>query len=260
MKVSDYIINFFEQKGVDTIFGYMGGMITHLADSIATNDKVKFVQVYHEQTASIAVEGYARVTGNIGVAMATSGPGATNMMTGIADAYFDSIPTIYITGQVNTYEYKYDKPIRQLGFQEMDVVATVKEITKYAVMITDEKRIRYELEKAFYLAKNGRPGPVLLDIPMNIQRAEVNPAELESYIPEPVEKAICDFNSINNLLKAAKRPMLLVGGGCFNSGAQQEVINFVDKTGIPVVSSLMGKGVVNELSENFVGMLGRLYM
>ncbi len=256
MKVSDYIISFFEQKGVDTIFGYMGGMITHLADSIATNDNVKFVQVYHEQTAAIAIEGYARETGNIGVAMATSGPGATNMMTGIADAYFDSIPTIYITGQVNTYEYKYDKPIRQLGFQEMDVVATVKEITKYAVMITDEKRIRFELEKAFHIAKSGRPGPVLLDIPMNIQRAEINPSESESYIPEPTLKRSYDFASIEKLINSAQRPMLLVGGGCFNSGAQLEINDFVKKTGIPVVASLMGKGVVDESSANYIGMLG----
>ena len=113
MKVSDYIVSYLEQRGIRVIFGYIGGMITHLVDSIAANPNVRFVQTYHEQTAAMAAEGYALETNNFGVAISTSGPGATNMITGIADAYFDSIPVLYITGQVNTYEYKYEKPIRQ---------------------------------------------------------------------------------------------------------------------------------------------------
>ena len=256
MKVSDYIVKFFEEKKIDTVFGYLGGMITHLADSIAKNPNVDFIQVYHEQTASIAVEGYARENGNIGVAIATSGPGATNMITGIADAYFDSIPALYITGQVNTYEYKYDKPIRQLGFQETDVVSLVKGITKYATMITDESKIRYELEKAYFIAKEGRQGPVLLDIPMNIQRAEINPDILEGFIPNEKKEKIYDLEEINQLLKKAKRPMLLVGGGCINSNSQTEINSFVEKSGIPVVSSLMGKGSVDETKDEYMGMLG----
>ncbi|MGL4998963.1 MAG: thiamine pyrophosphate-binding protein, partial [Cetobacterium sp.] len=231
-------------------------MITHLADSIAKNPKVKFVQVYHEQTASIAIEGYARENGKIGVAIATSGPGATNMITGIADAYFDSIPAMYITGQVNTYEYKYDKPIRQLGFQETDVVSLVKGITKYSVMITDEKMIKYELEKAYYLAKEGRQGPVLIDIPMNIQRAEIEPEKLQKYIPKIREKNKISLAEVTNLLKTSQRPMLLVGGGCINSGAQKEINEFVKKTGVPVVSSLMGKGSVDETKDEYLGMVG----
>ena len=135
MKASDYIVSYLAQNGVDVVFGYIGGMITHLVDSLGKSDKVKFVQTYHEQTASMAAEGYALESGKIGVAIATSGPGATNMATGIADAYFGNIPVLYITGQVNTYEYKYDKPIRQQGFQETDVVSIVKPITKYAVMV-----------------------------------------------------------------------------------------------------------------------------
>lgn len=170
MKLSDYVISVFEQQKISVVFGYMGGMITHLVDSIYKNENVKFIQTYHEQSAAIAAEGYAIGTNNIGVAMATSGPGATNMMTGIADAYFDSVPVLYITGQVNTSEYKGEKPIRQQGFQETDVVGIVKPITKYAALISDAQNIKYELEKALYLAKSGRPGPVLLDIPMDIQK------------------------------------------------------------------------------------------
>ncbi|MGL5935585.1 MAG: thiamine pyrophosphate-binding protein [Cetobacterium sp.] len=256
MKVSDYIVKFFEEKKIETIFGYLGGMITHLADSIAKNEKIDFIQVYHEQTASIAIEGYARENGNIGVAIATSGPGATNMITGIADAYFDSIPALYITGQVNSYEYKYDKPIRQLGFQETDVVSLVKGITKYSKMITDEKMIKYELEKAYFLAKDGRQGPVLLDIPMNIQRAEIDPDTLIDFIPEISKNDKFDFSEVNQILKSAKRPMLLLGGGCINSNAQELINEFQNLTGIPAVSSLMGKGAVDETKDEYMGMVG----
>jgi len=128
MKASDYIIQYISKQGINIIFGYIGGAITHLVDSADKSDKVQFVQVYHEQTAAFAAEGYARNSGKVGVAMATSGPGATNLITGIADAYFDSIPVVYITGQVNTYEYKYDKPIRQQGFQETDIVALLSQL------------------------------------------------------------------------------------------------------------------------------------
>ena len=161
MKVSDYIVSFLEEKGVNVIFGYIGGMITHLVDSIDKNPNIQFVQTYHEQTAAIAAEGYALESGKFGVAICTSGPGVTNMMTGIADAYFGSIPVLYITGQVNTYEYKYSKPIRQQGFQETDVISLVRSITKYAKMVDDAEDIRYELEKAIYMAMEGRKGPVV---------------------------------------------------------------------------------------------------
>ena len=159
MKVSDYIVSFFEKQGVETVFGYIGGMITHLVDSFGINPNVRYIQTYHEQTAAIAAEGYAIESGKFGVAICTSGPGFTNMMTGIADAYFGSIPVIYITGQVNTYEYKYDKPIRQQGFQEMEVVNVVKPVTKYAVLLDNAENIRYELENAVYIANS-------LDIPL----------------------------------------------------------------------------------------------
>ena len=175
MKASDYIVDFFSKQGISHIFGYIGGMITHLVDSIDRNDKVSFIQTYHEQTASIAAEGYALETGCFGVAICTSGPGVTNMMTGIADAFFGSIPVIYISGQVNTCEYKYDKPVRQQGFQEMEVVNVVKPITKYAVLLDNPERIRYELEKAVYMATSGRKGPVVIDLPMDVSRAEIYP-------------------------------------------------------------------------------------
>lgn len=258
MKLSDYIIKFLEEEGIEHIFGYIGGAITHLVDSAHKSKKMKFIQVYHEQTASIAAEGYSRNSNKIGVAMATSGPGATNMITGIADAYFDSIPTIFITGQVNTYEFKYDKPIRQQGFQETDIVSIVKPITKYCDIVDKPEKIRYFLEKAIYIVKEGRPGPVLLDIPMDIQRALIDENELEGYIIEEknINKIEIDFEKIKDEIKNAKRPVILAGGGIMNADAARELQEFSKLNNIPVVTSLMGKGSYDEESELFAGMVG----
>ena len=211
MKASDYIVSFFEQQGVSVVFGYIGGMITHLVDSLGQNKNVNYVQTYHEQTAAIAAEGYAIESGKFGVAICTSGPGVTNMMTGIADAFFGSIPVIFISGQVNTYEYKYDKPIRQQGFQEMEVVNVVSPITKYAVLLDKPENIRYELEKAVYIATHGRKGPVVIDLPMNISRAEIAPDDLRGYAPEEEEPHSIPVDEVRNLIEESKRPMILVG-------------------------------------------------
>ncbi|MFA7252965.1 MAG: thiamine pyrophosphate-binding protein [Patescibacteria group bacterium] len=256
VKLSDYVISFLAEHEVGYVFGYIGGAITHLVDSASKNRKIKFIQVYHEQTASIAAEGYARQTGNIGVAAATSGPGATNMVTGIADAYFDSIPTIYLTGQVNTYEYKYDKKVRQQGFQETDIVSIVKPVTKYAKLVDKPEEIRFELEKAFYLAKEGRPGPVLLDLPMDIQRAEIDPGKLKKFIPEKSLPKELNLLKIKKMLEKSSRPIILAGGGAVNSGAEKELFRFAKKNNIPVVTSLMGKGSFPEEHSLFIGMIG----
>ena len=256
MKVSDYIVSYFESQGVKIIFGYIGGMITHLVDSIGKNPNMRFVQTYHEQTAAIAAEGYALESGRFGVSISTSGPGVTNMMTGIADAYFDSIPVIYISGQVNTYEYKYDKPLRQLGFQETDVVSIVTPLTKYAKLVDHEEDIRYELEKAVYLATTGRKGPVLLDIPMNIQRAEVNPESLCSYEIPISEAVLPNMENIASIIGGSKHPMLLLGAGCISEKTQLLLEKFLEKTQIPVVTSLMGRGCIDETYSNYIGMIG----
>lgn len=254
MKASDYIVSFFEERGINVIFGYIGGMVTHLVDSIARNPNVQFVQTYHEQTAAIAAEGYAIESEKFGVAISTSGPGVTNMMTGIADAYFGSVPVIYITGQVNTYEYKYDKPIRQQGFQEMDVVSVVKPITKYAVMIDNADNLCYELEKAVYVATSGRKGPVVLDIPMNISRAEIEPAELPHFVVPVQETVNIEWNRIIPLLEQAKRPMFLIGAGC--SGCGKQIYDFLSAYPMPVVTSLMGRGIIDETYPYYIGMVG----
>lgn len=256
MKVSDYIVSYIAEKGVDTVFGYIGGMITHLVDSFGKSSQVKYIQTYHEQTAAIAAEGYALESGKFGVAICTSGPGVTNMMTGIADAYFSSIPVLYITGQVNSYEYKYEKPIRQQGFQEMDVVSVVKAITKYAVMIDDPTKLRYELEKAIHIATHGRKGPVVIDLPMDVSRAEINLNMLEKYIPKNSVKKSINIRKVGELLESSKRPMILIGGGSHGKETYELLDSFLKKTNIPIITSLMGRGAVDETYDHYVGMIG----
>lgn len=254
MKVSDYITEFLVNKEIKIVFGYIGGMITHLVDSLDKNPNIQFVQTYHEQTAAIAAEGYALESGRPGVAIATSGPGATNLMTGIADAFFGNIPTIFITGQVNTYEYKEDKPIRQQGFQETDVVSIVSPITKYAVMVKEASQIRYELEKAYHIANSGRKGPVLIDLPMDISRVDINPEELNSYILHCEDYPSIDWCEIKREIESSRRPLILIGGGCRDS--KEELNTILRKLNIPYVVSLMGKGLADEVSPLFCGMIG----
>lgn len=257
MKASDYIASFIQQHGVNVVYGYIGGMITHLVDSIARTPGMQFVQAYHEQSAAFAAEGYAIENDKLGVAISTSGPGATNMITGIADAWFGSIPVLYISGQVNSYEYKYDKPIRQQGFQETDIISIVKPITKYAALVDKAENLRYELEKAVYFAQTGRRGPVMLDICMDVQRTEINPDELRSFAPKEAKReSSYDISDITRKLAEAKRPMFLFGAGAQSDKAKTLVSDILERTQIPAVCSLMGLGVVNADYEYYLGLLG----
>jgi len=256
MKASDWIIKFLVSRGVDKLYGYIGGMVTHLADSVSRNPEVSFIQTYHEQSAAFAAEGFARERKLPGVAIATSGPGATNLLTGVANAYFDSVPMLYLTGQVNTYEYKYEKPIRQQGFQETNIVDIARPVTKYAVLLDDARQICYEFEKAWHIASSGRPGPVLIDIPMDIQRAEIDPDNLPHFLPDAVEPSFIsagEFKTIMAALSQAKRPLLLIGGGVSDAFPPLQQLM---AAGLPVAVSLRGKGCVPEDAAGFIGMIG----
>jgi len=263
MKLSDYVINTLSQQGVEDVFEFIGGAITHLIDSMYQRPDIRCVSVHHEQAGAFAAEAYARINGRLGVAMATSGPGALNMMTGIGSCYFDSVPCLFITGQVNTYEYKFDSPIRQIGFQETDIVAVAKPLTKCAEMVVDAARIRYQLEKAIFLARHGRPGPVLLDIPLNIQRADIDPEALASFFDSEEYIALtakppaeAELSAVLKLIGAAKRPIVLVGGGIRSAVASAELKEFIGATGFPVVASLMGLDAIEQESPAFIGMIG----
>lgn len=259
MKVSDYVMNFLVSEGVTHIFEVCGGALAHLLDSMYGREDIKAVSMHHEMAAAIAAEGYGRVSGNLGVAMATSGPGATNLITGIGSCFFDSVPSLFITGQVNTYEFKFDRPVRQIGFQETDIVNIIKPIVKDAILVDDEKKMRYVLEKAVKTARRGRPGPVLVDIPLNVQRYDIDPKNLESYKSgyDNSNSAIDDkIYEILELIKTSSRPVVLVGGGLRLSHAEKEFFEFINKTKIPVVSSLMGLDGFPHDDESFVGMIG----
>ena len=184
MKVTDYIVEFLQRKGIHDFFGYQGTMIAHLVDSIEKNPHTRSHSSYHEQGAAFAACGYAQAGERCACAYATSGPGAANLISGIADAYFDSLPVVFLTGQLNTYEYSGIPGLRQQGFQEIDIVAMAKPVTKYAVQIRKDEDIVKELNKAYHIANSGRKGPVLIDLPMNIQRGDVKNPVYEMSLEE----------------------------------------------------------------------------
>lgn len=265
MKVSDFVVDFLKKQKVDHIFEFPGGATTHILDSLFKLQDVLCVTLHHEQAAAFAADAYGRMTGNLGVAMATSGPGATNLITGIASSFFESSPCLFITGQVNTYEFKYEKKIRQLGFQETDIVNIVKPIVKDAILADKVEDIRYILERAVFIAQSGRPGPVLVDIPMNIQRMDIQPESLRSFINSSehnkLKEEVLSYDSgyeeaVIQEINRAKRPIVLAGHGIIISHAESKLKDFILKTKIPVVTSLMGLGAVSGLKDFSIGMIG----
>ena len=180
MKTSDYIADYLVKKKIKKVFSITGGASIHIIHSLAENPKIDYVCMHHEQGCSMAADGYSRVSDHPGVALATSGPGATNLITGIACSWFDSIPNIFITGQVTRFRMRGNLNVRQIGFQETDIISMVKTITKYSTQILNVKNLKKELDKCFYFANEGRPGPVLIDIPDDIQRQELDSNLLKS--------------------------------------------------------------------------------
>jgi acetolactate synthase-1/2/3 large subunit len=257
MKASDYIVEFLIKNGIRDVFGYPGGMVTHLMESLDKyREKISAHINYHEQAAAMAACGWAEITGLPGVAYATSGPGATNLLTGVACAYFESLPCVFITGQVNTYEQKQDVRVRQKGFQETDIVSMAKPVTKDAFMVSSAEELPEKLKYAFSLAQSGRKGPVLVDIPMNVFRGEVQlQAESAEEIPfeSDADKAAAD---IIGHLRNAKRPVVLAGHGISVSKTRESFRAFVKAAGIPVVTSMIAVDVLPSDSEYSYGMIG----
>ncbi|MGF6214010.1 thiamine pyrophosphate-binding protein [Comamonas sp. 4034] len=261
MKASDAVAKVLADHNVLYGFELIGGMIAHLVDSINLLGKTKLVSMHHEQGAAFAASGVARATHHkvMGVALGTSGPGATNLITGIADCWLDSHPCVFLTGQVNTHELKGDRPIRQQGFQELDSVALVSSITKYAHQITHVDELIPSLLKALRIAREGRPGPVLLDIPMDIQRAEVDEVVLDQLIKAslavPVAESQGSFGEVWAALAKAQKPLFLIGGGAVNCPNFSRWLSQIGKLGIPHVASLKGAEKLTA-SEHYLGMLG----
>lgn len=265
---SELVVDFLSDKKIARVFDLSGGMITYLEDAISRRRGIECIPMHHEQAAGFAAEGYARKSQNFGVAMATSGPGATNLITAIGSSYFDSIPTMFIVGQVHSDNIKKNNRVRQEGFQETDIVSVVKPLTKYAVLIKDTNSLVYELEKAHFIMKSGRCGSVLVDIPINIQRTEVEANNIKHFIGSKEHRAmmkdeIKSFEKIDSkkvtklgeLLKKSKAPIVIIGNGVRISGATVKLFDFVDNNNLPVVSSLMGIDSYPH-NENLVGFIG----
>jgi len=252
-------------NGVRTIFGYQGSSVSHLIDSLHKIKELMYVQNNHEQASAFSANAYSQISGGLGVALSCSGPGATNLVTGIANAYFDSIPCVFITGQVGLAGIKSHPLIRQHGFQETNIVSIVKPITKFAVTIMNPEEIRFNLEKALYLAQEGRPGSVLIDIPHDVQTADINPQTLSNFFASADYKnlATCyddiDYkivNEIYQLLTNAKRPVLLLGGGSSHLKGTGLIERFISKCHIPVVASLKGLDIFSHHHECYSGFIG----
>ena len=262
MKLSDYVFSFIAKQGVKEIFSVAGGGSMHLVDSLGRNNDIDYIAVHHEQAATMAAESYSRTTNNIGVALVTSGPGGTNTITGVCGAWIDSIPIIIISGQVNTKSMIRDTGVRQFGVQESDIIKIVDSITKYAVTIYDPLKIRYHLEKALFLAKNGRPGPVWIDIPINIQSAEIEPENLTSFEPNIPDETESN-NDLNNkisqivkLLKNSKRPVLISGYGIRLAGAKKEYKTLVENLQIPIIASSTTIDLIPNNNKYYIGCSG----
>jgi acetolactate synthase-1/2/3 large subunit len=257
MKASDYIAAFLHAQGVPQVFELVGGMITHLLDSLYAQGRTRLVSMHHEQAAAFAADAVGRMTGVPGVAMATSGPGATNLLTGIGSCFFDSTPAVFITGQVNLDEQKGARPIRQLGFQETDIVAAAAPLSKAAWRITHADEIPECLANAFRTAISGRPGPVLVDLPFDLQRAALTTAPPVRV--HPASSKPCDEDVLRSLLQdlaAARRPLILAGGGIRAARSIDAFRRVVDRLEVPVVSSLLAVDALPYGHTCRVGMIG----
>ena len=259
IKVSDFVIKFLVEKGIQDLFLVSGGGIMHLVDSVGKNPDMHYYCNYHEQACAHSAEVYSRVTGRIGACLVTTGPGGINALSGVASAWVDSLPILVMSGQVRSDLIADYSKIRQKGPQEGNVIEMAQSVTKYALTLLDPRKVRYELEKALYLAKNGRPGPVWIDFPLDVQGAEVDEPSLESFIP-PV-------TTIDNLLESqvkqflqiareARRPLFLLGNGIHIAHAEKLLADLLEKIPYPIVLPNCAKDLVPESHPRYMGVFG----
>ena len=249
---SEIVVECLKEQGVDTVFGYPGGTILNIYDALYKHsDEIRHILTSHEQGAAHAADGYARATGKVGVCMATSGPGATNLVTGIATAYMDSVPMVAITANVNLPLLGKDT------FQEIDIAGVTMPITKHGYIVKNVKDLASTIRKAFRIARSGRPGPVLVDITKDVTAAT---CEYEPVKPEqeelPFECTTEELEKVAEFIREAKKPYIYLGGGCVISGASKEVAEFAELIDAPVCDTLMAKGAFDGYSPRYTGMIG----
>jgi acetolactate synthase-1/2/3 large subunit len=265
VKLSDYVMGFLARQNVKNVFMLAGGGAMHLNDSLGRCAGLHFVCNLHEQAVAIAAEAYARVTNHLSAAMVTAGPGGTNTVTGLAGAWLDSTPVIFISGQVKRSDLKRDSGVRIMGVQEIDIVSIVQSITKYAVTVEDPLTIRYHLEKAVHLSLSGRRGPVWIDIPLDVQAAQVDPDTMPGFGPtsetdmtKAAEQLSQEVGQLVDLLNGAKRPVLLAGNGIRAAGAEDLFLEVVESLGIPVLTTWLGLDLIPDAHPFNFGRPGSL--
>lgn len=261
IRVADYIAQTIAQQGVDSLFMLSGGMMMHLMDAFGRIPSIKYYCNHHEQACAMAADGYARESGKLGLCLATSGPGATNILTGLVGSYQDSVPILFLTGQCKrkeTVRGRGIKGLRQCGFLEVDIIPIVESVTKYAAFVDDPRDIRMHLEKAIHLATTGRPGPVLLDLPLDVQAALIVPEELLGYQPVEVRHTVnvADLERVIQAISQAQRPLILAGHGVRSAGLVEAFQQLVQQWQVPVATSLMAKDLLPDDHPLFVGHPG----
>ena len=259
MKLSDYVWDRIATEGVEDVFMLPGGGCMHLVDSLGRHPKLKFICNLHEQGTAVAVDAYAQIRG-FGAGLVTTGPGGTNALTGVAAAWLDSTPCLFLSGQVKRADLKRDSGVRQRGFQEIDIVAMARPITKYAVTVEDPASIRYHLDRAIHLARTGRPGPVWIDIPLDVQAAEIEPKALAGWVPEPdhgvdLSEAV---RKTLDLLDRAERPAILAGNGVRHAGAIPELMALAERLNLPLLTTWKAADFLPEDHPNAVGRPGSI--
>lgn len=262
IRVSDYIANFISDKlGVKDVFMLTGAGIMHLTDGVACNKKLRAVCVHHEQTASMALEAYARANENFGVGYFSTGPAATNALTGLGGAWQDTVPCLFISGQVKRSEASHNAGIaglRQFGVQELDIIPVVSSLCKYAVHLSDPQMVRFELEKAVAIARSGRPGPVWLEVPMDVQGVMIDPEILIGYENTYVQPAasLVEIDAVRDALRGAKRPVIIAGRGVRLAGAQKVLAELATKLAIPIVTPYLGIDNIRHDLDIYIGKTG----
>jgi len=261
IKISDYIVKFLVEKNIHDIFLVSGGGIMHLLDAVGRNPDINYYCNYHEQACAISAEGYARVRNDVGACLVTVGPGGSNAISGMLGAWYDSIPMIVICGQVRRNIIADYSKVRQIGPQEGNNLAMVKPVTKYANVVLDANMIRYELELAYHKATSGRPGPVWLDIPLDIQDSQVDESQLSPYIPEEESagrkaQLSSDVKNTLEMIRNAKRPLLLCGNGIHLSRSENLLKGIINKLNIPIVLPDAAKDLVAEDHPLYMGIFG----
>ncbi len=258
-KVSDIVAEILVEENVSHVFAISGGASLHLIHSLADNKSIQYICNHNEQACAMAADGYSRVSGKTGVAITTSGPGATNLITGICCSYYDSVPSLFITGQVSTMRMKGNTGVRQIGFQETPIVDVVKPITKYAHTIIDPYDIKYQIQKALHIARTGRPGPVLIDIPDDLQRELVEVSKLKSF-EEPIDREndalMQPIQEILQRIKHSKRPVLIAGWGIHLSNTKSEFLKFAENFNLPIALTWGAADLVPFDHRLYIGTFG----